>query len=241
MFSNQNLPPLEIWRGVGSGSIQKIPWQGENGVTSYGVIWQLPQLCKWLIWLVFHEMTVSNYKLNLICGREERKNHRGICLELVGQLGKEDWEGDDWEDMIRGKWLERKWVWDNWYFLLSQKTQRWERGTSFPRSHQSWFFSLNKAQKDASLHCLPPLSAHSMAVIRRAEHMSSAWQITGRRVALCSFLFLCFDCLSFFFSFKRKRAKNPANLKTRILWNSSFLSTPVTRLLSLFYKASRAL
>lgn len=114
-------------------------------------------------------------------------------------------EENDW----RGKW-----VWDNWYFKWSQKTQRWEQGPSFPRVSWSLVPQLTKHKRYPS--SLPSsLSLPTTAAIRRAERLMNfcnRWLLAGEWLSVPSFS-VCFDCLRFFFPRKKdmQRTQPPKN------------------------------
>lgn len=140
--------------------------------------------------------------------------------------GKEDW---------RGTWLERdmigeendwrgKWVWDNWYFKWSQKTERWERGTSFPRVTWSLVPHLTKHKRCALFTAFLSLCPPRL----QSEEPSSWWvSVIDDYLQESDSLFLLFFCVFwlfkvFFFPEKERRAKNLTAPKQRILWTSLF-------------------
>lgn len=157
--------------------------------------------------------------------------------------GKEDWRGTWLErDMIREEndW-RGKWVWDNWYFKWSQKTQRWERGTSFPRVTWCLVPQLTKHKRCSSLPT--SLSLPTTAAIRSAKQLMSfcnRWLLAGEWLSVPSFS-LCFDYLRFFFFQKERCAKNLTTQKQRILWTSLFSPLLRTRFHCLSVKLSWAL
>lgn len=155
-----------------------------------------------------------------------------------GLKSKEDWIG---------KWLERhmigdendwegKWVWDNWHFKWSQKTQRWERGTSFLRVSWSLVLKLTKHKRcplfAAFLLLCPPRL--------QSEELSRWWVsvIDGDYLHESDSLFLPFLCVLIVLSFfsERKTCKGPNHPKTKDSLNSSFLPTQ-NQTDSSFYKA----
>lgn len=164
----------EIWKGVGSSSPMAkdgmAGWKMESlSCLCYLTTAPHPQQMTDLTGLS-HEMDCSlgsegAWPVILREGRkkEKKKSHGGGDLFGACRLkGKEDW---------RGRWLERdmireendwrgKWVWDNWYFKWSQKTQRRERGTSFPRVTWVLVLQLTKHKRCPLFTAFLPLSAH---------------------------------------------------------------------------------